>query len=217
VRNGPDLQRIKRVDAEPELKRGWRFLLAYVGEMEEQDGIDYALNALHELVHKRGRKDVSLVLMGDGGHLPALRELARSLDLENYVHFTGWVLAEDIVRYLSVAEVGLTPDPQNGLNEYCTMVKTMEYMAVGLPVVSFDLAEARVSAEDAALYATPNDVAEFADKIENLLDDDDLRLTMGASGRQRIEEALSWEYDKQMLLQAYERLAKNSYRHGGYK
>ncbi len=210
VRNGPDLERIHVVPAEPELKRGHRYLLAYVGEMEVQDGVDYALYALHELVYKRGRHDVALVLMGGGGHVATLKVLTHQLQLDEYVQFTGWVEAEDIVRYLSVADVGLTPDPANGLNEYCTMVKTMEYMAMGMPVVAFDLAEARFSAQDAALYATPNVVEDFANKIETLLDDEVLRLKLGTLGRKYIEEGLNWENDKMNLLLAYQRLFPKS-------
>jgi len=138
VGNGPYLNRLKLVLPENELKKGRCFLLAYVGEMEVQDGVEYALYALHELVHNRGRQDVSLVLMGDGGHAAALRALAHELQLDAYINFTGWLSSEDVVRYLSTADIGLTPDPRNGLNEYCTMVKTMEYMALGKPVVAFD-------------------------------------------------------------------------------
>ncbi len=215
VRNGPDLRRIRRVALEPGLKRGRRYLLAYVGEMEVQDGIDYALRVLHDLVYKRDRQDVGLVLMGDGGYLPTLRALTRELELDAYVHFTGWVQAGEIVRYLSAADVGLTPDPRNGLNEFCTMVKTMEYMAVGLPVVSFDLAEARYSAGNAALYATPNSIEDFATSIQILLDDELLRLTMGDEGRKRIIEALSWEHDRENLAQAYQVVTRryHSYAH----
>ena len=203
VRNGPNLQRLYRVPPEPDLKNGRPFLLAYIGAMEVQDGIDYALRAFHELVHTRGRHDVSLVLMGDGGSLPALRQLAHDLNIDEYVHFTGWVGDADIVRYLSTADIGLCPDPQNGLNEYCTMVKTMEYMAMSLPIVAFDLAETRYTAQDAALYATPNSEAEFARQIEQLLENEDLRLTMGKRARALIEERLNWEYDKKNLLRAY--------------
>jgi glycosyltransferase involved in cell wall biosynthesis len=200
------LTRLKLVTPEPELKRGRRYLLAYVGEMAVQDGIEYALHALRELVYKRGRRDVSLVLLGDGPHAPALRALAHDLGLDPYVHFTGWVSMDDVMRYLAVADVGLTPDPKNGLNEYSTMVKTVEYMAMGKPGVAFDLPETRLSAQDAALYARPNDVEDFARKIETLLDDEDLRLHMGARGRRLVEDALAWEHNKKKLVQAYERL-----------
>ena len=141
---------------------------------------------------------------------PKLRALARDLQLDPYVNFTGWTLAKDVVRYLTVADMGLTPDPQNGLNEYSTMVKTMEYMAMGKPVVAFDLAETRFSAQDAAFYAPPNRMEAFADSIETLLDNEELRLKLGAIGRRRIEEELSWDHTKLNLTQAYEMLFPRS-------
>ena len=204
VRNGPSLKRMKLVTPEPELKRGRRYLLAYVGLLETQNGVDYALYALHGLVHKRGRQDVSLVLMGDGGQAPTLHALVHELQLDEYVNFTGWARDEDIVRYLTVADIGLTPCPKNGKNEYSTPTKTMEYMAMGKPVVAFDLPEARFTAQDAALYAAPNLVEDFADKIETLLDDEELRLKMGTIGRKLITEELSWDHSKKNLLLAYE-------------
>jgi glycosyltransferase involved in cell wall biosynthesis len=206
VRNGPDLQRMHLVPAEPELKGGRRYLLAYVGVVGRQDGVEYTLYALHHLIHERARQDVSLVLMGDGDCLPMLHTLAHDLQLDSYIHFVGWVDPKDVTRYLSMADVGLIPDPQNGVNEFCTMIKTMEYMALGKPIVAFDLAETRFSAQDAALYATPNLVEDFADKIETLLDDEALRLRMGALGRKLVEEELCWGHTKKNLLLAYEKL-----------
>ena len=84
-------------------------------------------------------------------------------------------------------------------------------MALGKPVVAFDLAETRVSAQNAALYATPNLGEDFASKIETLLDDEELRLSMGAYGRRRVEDVLSWEYDKKNLLLAYAMLFPKSF------
>jgi glycosyltransferase involved in cell wall biosynthesis len=206
VRNGPDMESFKPVIPEPELKRGRRFLLAYEGVMAIQDGVEYTLYVLHELVYKRGHHDVSLVLIGDGEQAPLLRTLSQRLNLNEYVIFTGWIDKEEILRYLTVADIGLSPDPENGLNEYSTMIKTMEYMAMSKPVVAFDLIETRFSAREAALYAVPNSVEDFADQIENLLHDKELRCKMGTIGKGRIEGALSWEYSKKNLLRAYESL-----------
>jgi glycosyltransferase involved in cell wall biosynthesis len=206
VRNGPDLRAFRQMTPEPGLKRGRRYLLAYIGVMGVQDGVDYALRALHELVYDRGRQDVSLVLMGDGDQLAALKTLAHDLELDSHVTFTGWVGREDLLRYLTVTDIGLTPDPSNALNDRSTMLKTMEYMAMGKPLVAFDTPETRYSAEEAALYATPNLVADFADKIETLLDDEDLRLRMGAYGRRRVEHELCWDRTKVHLRLAYDTL-----------
>jgi glycosyltransferase involved in cell wall biosynthesis len=207
VRNGPDLDHLRLVAPEPDLKNGRPYLLAYVGVMDIQDGVEYCLFALRDLVYKRGRRDVSLILVGGGSNLPILQTLAHELQLEEYVNFTGWTRPEDVARYLTVADVGLVPDPQNGLNEHSTMIKTMEYMALGKPVVAFDLAETSFSAQDAALYARPNLVEDFANKIEELLANEELRLRMGASGRRRVEEALSWNETQKNLLLAYKALS----------
>ena len=171
-----------------------------------QDGVDNALKALHELVHKRGRQDVSLVLMGNGEQVADLKALTHDLNLDDYVNFTGWLDRKDLLRYLTVTDIGLSPDPSNGLNDRCTMLKTMEYMAMGKPIVAFDLPETHYSAQDAALYATPDHGEEFADKIEMLLDNPELRQQMGALGRKRIEEELCWDRTKINLWYAYQKL-----------
>jgi len=206
VGSGPNLKRLKSVTPEYKLKGGRRYLLAYIGLLEPQNGVEYALYALHDLVFKRGRRDVSLVIMGDGGQTSAMYTLAHELQLDEYIKFTGWTSDEDIVRYLTVADIGLTPIPKNGKNEYSTPTKTMEYMAMGKPGVAFDLAETRFTAQDAVLYATPNLARDFADKIDILLDNEVLRQTMGAVGRKRIEEELSWNHAKRNLLQVYDML-----------
>lgn len=204
VRNGPDLKRIRLVPQEPDLKKGFRYLLAYVGLMDVQDGVEYCLLALDDLVHKLGRRDVSLVLMGGGSQLSTLQALAHELRLDDYINFTGIIQQENVVRYLTVADVGLIPDPQNGLNEYCTMIKTMEYMALGKPIVAFDLLETHFSAQDSALYATPNLVEDFANKIDVLLNDEELRLSLGNIGRERVVTTLNWDETKKNLLLAYD-------------
>ena len=161
---------------------------------------------MHELVHKRGRRDVSAIFMGHGDHAPVLHALSHELQLDEYVTFTGWAKSEDVLRYFTAMDIGLSPDPVNGLSEYCTMIKVLEYMAVGKPFVSFDLTATRLIAQDSGLYATPNRVEDFADKLEILLDDENLRLRLGEIGRHLIETEYNWARSKEYLLQAYEML-----------
>ncbi len=206
VRNGPELHRYQDVQADHALRKGKRFLLAYVGVMAAQDGVEYAIQAMDELVHQRNHQDVGLILMGDGDQLPHLQALTHRLKLDEYIHFTGWLVKDEMLRHLAGCDIGLSPDPSNELNDYSTMLKTMEYMALGKPVVAFDLPETRITAQDAALYATSNRLSEFVDHIETLLADQELCARMGQEGRERIEEQLCWEKSRQMLFQAYMRL-----------
>lgn len=203
VRSAPVVERFHEVPAEPELRRGKPHLLCYLGVMGPQDGVDYALRALALLRGELGRDDWHAVFVGAGDTFDDMRALARRLGLSDVVQFTGRIPDEDLLRYLSTADVCLAPDPYNPLNDVSTMNKIMEYMAMGRPVVSFDLREARVSAGDAAVYAPPNDEAEFAKLVALLLDDPEERRRMGETGRARVAGPLSWEHSRAALIAAY--------------
>lgn len=204
VRSAPAVERFRQVPAEPALKRGKPHLLCYLGVMGPQDGVDYALRALARLRDELGRTDWHAVFVGGGDTFDAMVALARTLGLAEAVEFTGRIPDEDLLRYLSTADVCLSPDPSNPLNDVSTMNKVMEYMAMARPIVSFELKEARVSAGDSAVYAPANDEGEFAKLIARLLDDPEERRIMGEIGRARVTGPLSWERSVKELLAAYE-------------
>jgi glycosyltransferase involved in cell wall biosynthesis len=203
VRSAPDLTRFTPVEPDESLRRGRRHLVCYLGVMGPQDGVDYALRALAHLRDGMGRDDVHAAFIGSGDAYDSLRELARELRLDDMVEFTGRVPDATVQAYLSSADVCLAPDPKNPLNDVSTMNKIVEYMAMSRPIVSFDLREARVSAGDAAVYATPNDEREFAGLVSELLDDPERRERMGRLGRERVERSLSWATSRERLLAAY--------------
>jgi glycosyltransferase involved in cell wall biosynthesis len=204
VRNGPDLDRFVPVQPDPRLKRGKDHLVCYLGVMGHHDGVDYALRALAHVRHGIGRTDVHAAFIGSGDAFESCVALARQLRLEDCVEFTGRVPDEVVQQYLSTADVCLSPDPHSPLNDVSTMTKIMEYMAMSCPIVSFDLAESRVSAGESAVYAHNDDEEEFARLIAELLDAPERRAEMGATGRRRIEQSLSWNASKQQLLAAYD-------------
>jgi glycosyltransferase involved in cell wall biosynthesis len=203
VRTGPDLTRFRPAEPEPELKRGKPLLLSYVGVMGPQDGVDHAVRALAVL--KQRRTDWHATFMGNGDMLDTVRKLATDLELDDHVEFTGWVEHDFVRRVLSSSDVCLAPDPKNALNDVSSMVKISEYMAMSRPIVSYDLAESRIGAGDAAVYAAPNDVIDFAAKLDALLDDPEARARMAAAGRARAEAMLAWEHQERSLLAAYRR------------
>ncbi|WIV58864.1 glycosyltransferase family 4 protein [Amycolatopsis nalaikhensis] len=208
VRSAPVVERFHEVPAEPELKRGKPHLLAYLGVMGPQDGVDYALRALAKLRDEVGRTDWHAVFVGSGDAFDDMVALSAKLGLANQVEFTGRIPDEDLVRYLSTADVCLSPDPLNPLNDVSTMNKVMEYMAMSKPIVSFELREARVSAGDAAVYAPANDESAFAELVSQLLDDPEERVRMGKLGQARVAGALSWENSAKNLVAAYEHAVK---------
>lgn len=206
VRNGPDLRRLHRVEPRPELRQGKRYLCCYLGVMGPQDGVDLLLRAIHVLTCELGRHDCHFLLMGFGDRLEELKRLATELGIQDVVTFTGRVGDAEIRASLSSADLGLSPDPKNAFNDVCTMVKALEYMAFGLPVVSFDLKETRVSAGEAAVYVQGSGPKAYASAISELLDSPERRARMRVAGRRRIEEALCWEHQKVAYLRTYDRL-----------
>jgi glycosyltransferase involved in cell wall biosynthesis len=206
VRSGPDLTRIKRVAPNPALKKGRQFLVGYVGVMGKQEGIDLLLQAVQFIVHHLKRTDIHFGLVGGGTELPAMRELAKKLGVADYVTFTGRAPDAELLEMLNTADICVNPDRANDMNDRSTMNKIMEYMALGKPVVQFDLTEGRVSAGEASWYARPNDVADLAQKMVALLADEPQRMLMGAIGRERVENKLSWQHEAPRLLAAYDNL-----------
>ncbi|MFD0885343.1 glycosyltransferase family 4 protein [Streptosporangium algeriense] len=204
VRSAPAVERFHQVPVEEGLKKGKPYMLCYLGVMGPQDGVDYALRALARLRDEVGRTDWHAVFLGGGDTFDEMVALSHRLGLSDQVEFTGRISDEDLLRYLSAADVCLAPDPLNPLNDVSTMNKIMEYMAMSRPIVSFDLKEARVSAGDAALYAPANDESEFAKLVAHLLDDPAERRRMGEIGRARVAGPLSWEQSSKALLAAYE-------------
>ncbi len=208
VRNGPSHDRLRPVEPDPALRAKASTILGYVGAMGPQDGVDYLLRALRFLIHDLGRHDVFCVIVGMGSVLPDLSALAKQLEIDQHVWFTGWVSDEDMVRYLSTVDICVDPDPSNPLNDRSTMAKIMEYMALGKPIVAFDLPEHRFSAQGAAVYAQANDELDFAGQIALLIDDPERRKEMGRLGRERIEAELGWPHQSKKLLHAYETLKR---------
>jgi glycosyltransferase involved in cell wall biosynthesis len=203
VRSAPEIARFQGGRPDPRLKRGAPHLLAYLGVMGPQDGLDYALRALAALRDDLGRTDWQAVFVGGGDMLDESIQLADQLGLGDIVRFTGRVSDEDLCAWLSTADVCIAPDPKNPLNDVSTMNKIMEYMALRRPIVSFDLVEARVSAGEAAVYARPNDELAFAQAIADLLDDPERRAEMGRIGRARVTGELSWDTSRVNLMAAY--------------
>lgn len=203
VRSGPSLERMRIVPPVPALKRGRRFLVGYVGVMGAQEGLDHLLRAARHIVHDLKREDVHFGLVGSGSEFAFLKRQAVDLGIADHVTFTGRVPDEELLAMLNTADVCVNADSFNPMNDKSTMNKIMEYMALGKPIVQFDLTEGRFSAQGASLYARPNDAIDLGDKIVELLDDPARRAEMGRIGRARVESELAWPFEVPKLLAAY--------------
>ena len=205
LRSGPRLERLRIIPPVPSIKRGKRFMVGYLGVIGQQEGIEYLLEAARYVRDELHRDDIFWGIVGGGPHLEALRRMSSEMGLDDIVEFTGRVPDRKLLEYLNTADLCVNSDEYNEMNDKSTMNKILEYMALGKPIVQFDLTEGRYSAQDASLYARPNDHRDLAAKIVELLDDEPRRKAMGEFGRRRVIEELSWEHTSKALLEADDR------------
>ncbi len=206
VRNGPRLDDHGEIQPLERLRRPGCTVIGYMGQIGFQDGVDCLLRAVHLLRTKLHRDDFLTVIIGDGPAVPSLKRLVAELELANDVLFVGYQRGAALRSHLASCDILTTPDPPSPYNLTCTMIKTMEYMAMSRPIVGFDMPEHRFSAGDASLYAKVGDELDFARCLERLMDDPELRARMGGIGRRRIEDCLAWQHQSPRLIQAYEKL-----------
>ncbi len=204
VRSGPKLDRLRILPPKEELKCGRKFLVGYVGVMGAQEGIDLLLQAATYLIKDLERSDVHFGLVGGGTSLEEMKQMANDLGIGDFVTFTGRVPDQELLEMLNTADICVNPDVANEMNDKSTMNKIMEYMALGKPIVQFDLTEGKVSAQRASLYANKNDPKDMAQKILQLLNNPELRQQMGEFGRDRVKNELEWQYEVPKLLAAYD-------------
>lgn len=203
LRSGPKLERMCIMPPMESIKRGYKYMVGYLGVIGQQEGIEYLLEAAKYI--KEHDNNVFWGIVGGGPHLDVLKKQAYEMGLEDCVEFTGRVSDHKMLEYLNTADVCVNSDKYNSMNDKSTMNKILEYMALAKPIVQFDLTEGRYSAQEASLYAKNNDAEDMAKKIMELLADPERRKRMGEFGRNRVVNELSWEHTSKALLEGYEK------------
>jgi len=204
VRSGPKLDRLKLLPPDKQYLKGRKYLIGYVGVIGEQEGIDLLLESAKHIISIR--QDIQFAIVGGGTSLEMMKKIAHEMDISEFVDFYGRVPDKLLIEILNTADICVNPDKPTEMNNLSTMNKIMEYMALKKPVVQYDLKEGRFSAREASLYATCGDTIDFANKILQLIDEPELRISMGTFGYNRVINELSWEYEKQKLIGFYNRI-----------
>lgn len=204
LRSGPSLDRMCILPPDPSIRRGYKYMVGYLGVIGQQEGLEYLLDCARYT--RNHENDIFWGIVGGGPHLEEIKKRAHHMGLDDCVEFTGRVDDKKMLTYLNTADVCVNSDKYNSMNDKSTMNKILEYMALGKPIVQFDMTEGRYSAGEASLYAKNNDARDMMKKIRYLLNHPELRKQMGDFGRNRIVNELNWEKTSKALLMGYEKL-----------
>ena len=203
VRNGPDMSKVIFMSPNERLKKGFDYLVAYLGVIGNQEGIDILLKTIHHIVYDKDIKNIGFMIIGTGPDWNNMVRLSKEMKIDKYVTFTGFIPYKNLYEILATADVCVNPEFRNEFTDKSTMIKIMDYMVFGKPIIQFETTEGKVTAGNAALYLDKNDEVEFAEAIINLLNDPEKRKEMGKIATKRIKEKLNWDIQKVNLKKAY--------------
>jgi glycosyltransferase involved in cell wall biosynthesis len=209
VRNGPDLSAINRPTPNVALREGFDYLVAYLGMINNQEGIDHLLRSIKYIVYDKRILGIKFVVVGRGAHWQEMVRLSNELKLEKWVNFTGYIPYEELYEILATADLCVNPEFRNEFTDKSTMIKIMDYMTFGKPIVMFETSEGKITAGESAHYVQNNDEVEFAEAIVELLKNKKRRQEMGKVGKERIRKLWDWEIQKRQLHKAYKYLEGN--------
>ncbi len=184
VQNGIESEWFGRVESESPGS-----YICYTGSLYPWKGVDTLIAAVKYLPGEK------LLIVGGGGRIGELKELARSEGVADRVEFVGPVPRRIIQEYLSRARVAVLPNVPSAPSQFSSPLKLFEYMASGIPVVASDMPtfqEVLTHGKNAVLV-TPGDPAALANGIRMLMDDPELASRIARAAK---EDARNYTYDK---------------------
>jgi glycosyltransferase involved in cell wall biosynthesis len=146
------------------------------------------------------RPHLTVIGAGDGCE-QLVTELTRH-GVRDRVTLTGWVAADRVPELLAGADICVDPAPATYVNDRSTMTKIAEYLALGSPVVAYDLRETRETVQTAAVLVEPGQVDAFAAAIIELALDPERRAALSRQARERARQ-ISWKHSERALLGVY--------------
>lgn len=175
-------------------------VIVYLGLLATYQGVDMLLQSLANL--KQQGQDFHLLLMG----FPAVaqyQEMAIQLGLADYVTFTGKVSYDDAPRYLSLGDIAVAPK----LSATEGSGKILNYMAMSLPTVAFNVPVSREFLGDGGIYAFQVTPQAFQTALQRALDlSPDERARLGGYLRKRVIRFFSWQKAGEQIEAIYQAL-----------
>ncbi len=177
-------------------------ILIYHGNLSPDRGVEKLVDVAKQM------PEVHVVMVGNGVLRDSLMKRARSEDVKN-ISFRDRIKQEDLMRYLSSADVGLHPIENTCPNNYYSLGnKIGDYIMAGIPIAASDFPEMRkiILGEDIGVVFDPDDIESIVKALRSLLSSD-------AYEKKRrnvlsVREKYSWENEEKKLVRLYRALGK---------
>ena len=179
--------------------------IGYLKTVSEIYGIEDLLRGFALLLEKNKNPALELAVYGDGDLLPAMKELAGDLEIENQVVFHGRIPHEQAPRVLNTMDVLCVPSHRESFG-----VNAVEGMACGVPCVVTTADGLQEVTKDGVTGITVDchSPQALCNALEILVSDAHLRQKMGQAGRQRVCENYNWDNNITIIENALEKAAK---------
>jgi glycosyltransferase involved in cell wall biosynthesis len=201
----PDPAVLYPVEPRPELRRGRQHLVLWIGRMSHKENLPLLIEAADRLVNEQGRADIAFAIVGRGDVEDELRREIAARGLADSIALPGHAGDRELREWMSTADVCVSLDEHSPMNDRSLMVKVMEYMSMGRPIVQFPLLEMRRVCGDATLYARNGDAADLAEKVRSVIDDPGLATRLSEeTARQSARAGLTWAHQVPTLIAAVE-------------
>jgi len=176
------------------------FILIYTGTVAERYGLDIAVRGLAFLRDKI--PGLKLMIIGEGEHLPYVKELVLKLNLEKYVEFFDPVPIDKIPDFINKADLGISTHKQDPFWDLYFSTKIVEFLISGLPVVSSRTRTIQYYfSEDNLFYFTPEREEEFAEEVLIVYKKPSLAEEKVENAQRNISENLNWDKEKGKYLE----------------
>lgn len=172
-------------------------LVIYTGNLDPYQGFENLLKAMKYVVEEIS--DAILLVVGDEG-IDKYEDMSSRLEIENSVIFEGTQPFSKMPSYLNLADVAVSPRTEpTGFPQ-----KILNYMAMGLPTVSFEASAKPINNEKEGIIVQNHNINDFANGIVSLLRDKKKARRLGRNARKKV-----MEYRWEKLAKKIERVYKN--------
>jgi glycosyltransferase involved in cell wall biosynthesis len=171
--------------------------LLFVGRFQAQKNLPWLLEQL-AAVRRAGSPSFTLDLVGDGPQRAVMEDRVKALQINDIVHFHGWLDRGELRAHYQAADIVINPSTYEGMPNV-----VLEAMACGRPVLASNVPGNATAVADRVTgwLFPPDDAAAFADGLRKLLTQPDIALPLGAAARTRAEREYSWARTTQSYLE----------------